>query len=163
MAIRLSGSVSRKVPIKGVEFSSQSFGASLEIEINSADANEVQAQLAQLYNSLNQGIDAQIAAASQPPVVQNKPTPPAPAVQTRNGVSMTNRVAGVMANGSIKGVMATEAQVKCIHAVAKKNGVNLAPILANHNVGDVRELPVRIASQVIDQLKAQNGTEATAQ
>ena len=52
MAVRLSGSISRKIPIKGVEFSSQSFGASLEIEINSANAGEVQAQLAQLYASL---------------------------------------------------------------------------------------------------------------
>ena len=60
MAIKLSGSVSRKVPIPGLEYSSQSFSAGLEIEINSAEPAEVQAQLQQLYYSLNQGIDEQV-------------------------------------------------------------------------------------------------------
>jgi len=128
----------------------------MEIEINSADPGVIQTQLARLYNSLNQGIDAQIAATSQPAAVASQPTPQP--VPVRNGVSVTNRVAGVLANGSNKGVTATEAQVKCIHAVAKKNGVNLEPILVSYGVTDVRNLPVRMASQVIDQLKTQNGT-----
>ena len=95
MAIKLSGSVSRKVPIPGLEYSSQSYSAGMEIEINSADAGVVQAQLAQLYTSLNKGIDSQIAAASQPAAVQSQPAPPAPTVQPRNGVAMTNRIANV--------------------------------------------------------------------
>ena len=162
MAIKLSGSVSRKVPIPGLEYSSQSYSAGMEIEINSADVSVVQAQLAQLYSSLNQGIDAQIAGANQPTGIQSQPTLPAPAAQTRNGVSMTNRVAGVMGNDRPKHVTATEAQVKCIHAVAKKLGVNLEPILTSYGVTDVRELPVRCASQVIDQLKAQNSNGTAA-
>src|ERR1017187_1844491 len=95
MAIKLSGSVSRKTPIPGLEYSSQSYSAGMEIEINSADAGVVQAQLAQLYVSLNKGIDAQIAAASQPSGVQSQPTPPAANAQPRNGVSSVNRVAAV--------------------------------------------------------------------
>ena len=147
MAVRLSGSISRKIPIKGVEFSSQSFGASLEIEINSANAGEVQAQLAQLYASLNQGIDAQIATASQP--VQSQPTPP---VQPRNGVSTTNRVAGIVGNG--KRITATEAQQRVIFAICKSQNLDVAAVLADFNVADSRDLHVKDASKLIDQLKA---------
>ena len=149
MAVRLSGSISRKIPIKGVEFSSQSFGASLEIEISSANAGEVQAQLAQLYASLNQGIDAQIAAAGQTAVVQNLPTPPA---LPRNGVSTTNRVAGIVGHG--KRITATEAQQRAIFAICKSQNLDIVAVLADFNVADSRELHVKDASKLIDQLKA---------
>jgi hypothetical protein len=150
MAVRLSGSISRKIPIKGVEFSSQSFGASLEIEINSADAGVVQAQLAQLYASLNQGIDTQIAAASQPAAAQSQPTPPA---QPRNGVSSVNRVAAI-ANGNGKRVLATEAQQRAIFAICKAQNLDIAAVLADFSVADSKDLHVRDASKLIDQLKA---------
>ena len=150
MAVRLSGSISRKIPIKGVEFSSQSFGASLEIEINSANAGEVQAQLAQLYASLNQGIDAQIAAASQ----QSQPTPPAAPPQHRNGVSSVNRVAGVIGNGNGKRITATDAQQRAIFAICKSQNLDIVAVLADFNVADSRDLHVKDASKLIDQLKA---------
>ena len=149
MAVRLSGSISRKIPIKGVEFSSQSFGATLEIEINSANAGEVQAQLAQLYASLNQGIDAQIAAAGQP--IQSQPTPPP---QPRNGVSTTNRVAGIVGNGSGKRITATDAQQRAIFAICKSQNLDIVAVLADFNVADSRDLHVKDASKLIDQLKA---------
>ncbi len=153
MAVRLSGSISRKIPIKGVEFSSQSFGASLEVEINSADAGEVQSQLARLYSSLNQGIDAQIAAASAPVAVQTQPTPIPPPSQPRNGVSTTNRVAAI-ANGNGKRVTATEAQQRAIFAICKSQNLDIAAVLADFNVADSRDLHVKDASKLIDQLKA---------
>ena len=153
MAIKLSGSVSRKVPIQGVEYSSQSYSAGMEIEINSADANVVQAQLAQLYASLNIGIDAQIAASSQPAAVQRQPTPPAPIVQPRNGVAVTNRIASV-ANGNGKRVTATDAQKRAIFAICKSQNLDIAAVLADFNVADSRDLHVKDASKLIDQLKA---------
>ena len=157
MAIKLSGSVSRKVPIKGVEYSSQSFGASMEIEINSADASEVQAQLVQLYASLNAGIDAQITAAGQSVAVQTQPTPlPPPA---RNGVSSTNRIASVAnGNGNASKTGCTEAQAKCLYAISKAKGIDLKNALADFNVSDARDLSVRDASLLIDKIK--NGAVA---
>ena len=157
MAIKLSGSVSRKVPIKGVDFSSQSFGASMEIEINSADASEVQVQLVQLYASLNAGIDAQIAGVSQPVAVQTQPTPlPPPA---RNGVASTNRVAAIAnGNGHAPKTNCTEAQAKCIFAVSKAKGIDLKAILSDFKVTDARDLSVKEASILIDKLK--NGAVA---
>ena len=35
--IRLSANLSRKVPVPGIEFSSQQYGASMEIEVSDAD------------------------------------------------------------------------------------------------------------------------------
>ena len=179
MAIKLSGSISRKVPIPGVEFSSQSFGASMEVEINSADAGEVQAQLAQLYDSLSRGIDAQISSASQYP--ENAPTPPLPrqplqqsqpvkqqqppVQQQRNGYATgRNRVAAV-ANGNGNGngrrsANATEAQCRAIFAICKANGIDMASVLADFNVADAKDLHVKDASRLIDQLKNGNGAAA---
>lgn len=150
MAIKLSGSVSRKVPIPGVEYSSQSFSAGMEIEINSTDANEVKAQLASLYASLNNGIDAQIAAASQ---TATAPIQQTPAPQPRNGVASTNRIAAI-ANGNGKRVTATEAQQRAIFAICKSQNLDVAAVLADFNVADSKELHVWDASKLIDQLKA---------
>ena len=153
MAIKLSGSVSRKIPIRGVEYSSQSFGASLEVEINSDDPAGVQTSLLQLYASLNSGIDAQIAAASQPVVVQSKPTLPTPPAQPRSGVSTTNRVAAVT-NGSSKRITATEAQQRAIFAICKSQNLDVIAVLADFQVADSKDLHVKDASKLIDQLKA---------
>jgi|SRR5579862_795140 len=158
MAIKLSGSISRKIPIQGVEFSSQSFGASLEVEINNDDPAGVQAKLLQLYASLNKGIDAQIAAASQPQR-QSAPPLPAPVAQPRNGVSPTNRIAAVTncnGNGNANGrrVTATDAQQRAIFAICKSQNLDIAAVLAEYNVADPRELHVKDASKVIDQLKS---------
>ena len=175
MAIKLSGSVSRKVPIPGLEYSSQSFGASLEIEINSADPAEVQAQLAQLYNSLNQGIDEQVSAASQavaPPqknafvntaTARSLPVPQArtAAMPVSNGYTNgngRNRIAAATSNGNGNGstrrITCTEAQAKCIYAICKAQGLDMISVLADYNVADPRDLNVKDASRLIDDLKS---------
>jgi hypothetical protein len=190
MAIKLSGSISRKIPIDSVPYSSQSFSAGMEVEINSADAGTIQAQLAQLYANLSQGIDAQIATTTQQPTliaaasqrngnatVAHQAPPvqhtfngngngnggiPAPspaaahASSTQNGYAGRNRVAG--ANGNGRRVTATEAQVKCIHAVCRARGLDLVSVLADFNVADPKDLHIKDASRLIDQIK--NGTAA---
>lgn len=177
MAIKLSGSITRKVPIPGVDYSSQSFAAGMEIEINSAEAGEVQAQLAQLYASLSHGIDAQIAAVgAQPELVQrapaaavtrsqSTPTSAQAAVSQGNGyASGRNRIPAAASNGNGNGrrITCTEAQAKCIYAICKAHGLDLASVLADFNVADARQLGVKDASRLIDQLKAQNGNGTAA-
>jgi hypothetical protein len=176
MAIKLSGSVSRKVPIPGLDFSSQSYSAGMEIEINSADANEVRAQLAQLYASLNQGIDEQVNAASQAvapqknaivntatarsrPVSQSRPA----AMPASNGYSNgygRNRLPAQQSNGNGNGrrITATEALAKCIYAICKAQGLDMISVLADYNVSDPRDLPIKDASRVIDELKSKQAT-----
>jgi len=59
--IRLTGSVSRKVPIPGTEYSSQSFSAGMEIEVgNDATLSEVQKKFKDMYLVLEDAVKEQI-------------------------------------------------------------------------------------------------------
>ena len=176
MAIKLSGSLSRKLPIQGIPYSSENFSAGLEIEINSAETGEVQARLAGLYDCLSQAIDAQITAAGAHPIPQ-----PTPAKQTINGNGKTHATANTApvaqtngngnrvgnyngnnrvgaANGNGRSIYATQAQQRAIFAISKSMNLDLPALLADYNCADVSQLPIRDASTLIDSLKArQNG------
>lgn len=59
--IKLTGNVSRKVPIPGKEFSSQSFGAGMEVEVgNNATPEEVSNTLKDMYEILEKVVKEQI-------------------------------------------------------------------------------------------------------
>ncbi len=59
--IKLTGSVYRKVPIPGAEFSSQSFGACMEVEIGSESSfQEVKNKLKEIYQALEESVREQI-------------------------------------------------------------------------------------------------------
>jgi len=59
--IKLTGSVSRKVPIPGTEFSSQSFLAGMEIEVgNEASFGEIQKKFQEMYSVLEAAVKEQI-------------------------------------------------------------------------------------------------------
>jgi hypothetical protein len=63
--IKLSASLSKKVPMPDVEFSSQSYGAAMEIEVSdSADSQEITQKLQSIYGLLEKSIDQQIAQTS---------------------------------------------------------------------------------------------------
>jgi hypothetical protein len=176
--IKISANVSKKVPIAGLEYSSQQFGAAMEIEVSDSDKPEaIHARIHELYALLSNSIDAQISGASQPPsngysapavtaaTARTLPLPAQPqpiAQQARNGYSNgRNRVASVSsANGNGRRVTATEAQCRAIFAICKSQGVNMADALADFNVADPKELHVKDASRLIDQLKNGNGTAA---
>ncbi|MEI6233313.1 MAG: hypothetical protein WCT04_09685 [Planctomycetota bacterium] len=175
--IKISANVSKKVPIPGMEFSSQQFGAAMEIEVSDADKPDaIHARIADLYALLSNSIDAQITGASQQasngfsgPVVnvasarslpmpaQTQPMPQTP----RNGYSNgRNRVASVngSSNGNGRRVNATEAQCRAIFAICKSQGVNMADVLADFNVGDPKDLHVKDASRLIDDLKSRQAS-----
>ena len=171
MSIKLSGSISRKIPIDSIPYSSQSFSAGMELEVS--DPATIQAQLAQLYTTLSRGIDAQIAATTRPAApVQHSgngngqvqtPPPPAPQpVPQRNGYASRNRVANVAANGNGNGrsVTATAAQQRAIFAIAKSLNLDLPSLLADYNCSEVAQLHIRDASKLIDDLKSRQVPQA---
>lgn len=168
--IRLSANLSKKVPLPGIDYSSQQYGASLEIEVSDADKPaEIHARIKELYGLLSSAIDEQIGV---PASVKTLP-PPAPAPQApvsqpvqpqRNGFATgRNRIVAQTNGNGRRGVNATEAQAKCIYAICKSQGLDLASVLADFNVADARDLNVCDASQLIDRLKAQNGNGQVAQ
>jgi len=170
--IKICANLSKKVPLPGVEYSSQQYGAAMEIEVSDADQPEIiQQRIRELYNLLSTTIDEQIGGATQHPV-QALPAPvrqqPAPAQQRpayTNGTPR-NRVAAVTnGNGNGNGrrsVNATEAQCRAIFAICKSQGVSMADVLADFNVADAKDLHVKDASRLIDQLKSQNGNGTAA-
>jgi hypothetical protein len=59
--IKLTGNVSRKVPIPGTEYSSQSFSAGMEIEVgNDSSLNEIQQKFKEMYAVLENAVQAQL-------------------------------------------------------------------------------------------------------
>jgi hypothetical protein len=168
--IKISANVSKKVPMPGIDYSSQQFGAAMEIEVSDADRPEaVQQRLKELYTLLARTIDDQIAEAaqltlnttSQPqlPMPQRQINAPQPSsAPASNTVRQT--APGNGRNG--RAVYATQAQQRAIFAICKSLNLDMAAILAQYNVTDASQLTVKDASYLIDALKSQNGNGAPA-
>jgi len=174
--IKISANVSKKVPIPGMEYSSQQFGAAMEIEVSDADKYDaIQSRIHELYGLLSNSIDAQITGATQLPSAHNAPALQAPPVYSqpvqsapppvqqrpaytngngRNRIAAATTNGNGTSNGTGRRVTATEAQAKCIYAICKSQGLDMISVLADYNVADVHDLHVRDASKLIDQLKA---------
>jgi len=142
--IKLSANLSKKVPVPGQSYSSQQFGAALEIEVADADQPDaIKARIRALYGLLAQAVEEQIAGATgkSEAVAANGSGAKAPA--TPSGGNGTNRMA-----------KATAAQQKAIFAICKSQGLDMKAVLASLNVADPAELSLRDASRLIDSLKA---------
>jgi hypothetical protein len=151
--IKISANLSKKVPLPGVDFSSQQFGASMEIEISDADRPDaIKQRIAEVYALLGQTVDEQIAAtkAQLPPPRQAVPAQQSRRYQPQNG-----------RNGNGRPVMATVAQQRALHAICKSLNVDLKELLASYNVTDASQLTVRDASALIDDLKSQQNGNST--
>lgn len=158
--IRLSANLSKKVPLPGVQFSSQQYGAAMEIEVGDGDKPEaIQARIRELYSMLSNAIDEQINGA---PASQIRPTSPPSEAAPRigNGHSQANGRTG-RATGNGRRVTATEAQCRAIHAICKSQGVDVNTILPDYNVTRVEDLNVRDASRLIDDLNAPQNNPPT--
>ena len=149
--IKLSASVSKKVPVPEVEFSSQNYSAGMEVEA-SCDASEqaVRDRLRSLYGLLEEAIEEQIEGRA-PRVPEDRPRPPQ---QRRNGPGNGG------GNGSSRS--STEAQQKAIHAIARSQGYSrqrLGGLISeSFGVDSVSDLSIGEASSLIDTLK-NNGKE----
>lgn len=147
--IRVSANLSKKVPIAGRDYSSQQFGGSLEVEVSDADQPEaIKGKIAKLYSLLSEAVEEQIKAATMGVSVPTNQTAPT------NGKSHApvNRVA-TATQTSKRGALATAAQVRAIHAIASRNGVQLGTVLSDYGVANPEQLTVKAASELIDKLK----------
>ena len=165
--IKISANVSKKVPIRGLDYSSQQFGAAMEIEVSDTDRPEVvQQRLQELYSLLSETIDQQIAGAA-PQTPQMTPRAyVAPARQLNSPQTAIPPVTrGASQNGARapRSVNATQAQQRALYAICQSLNLDLTAVLAEQNVTDASMLSVKAASQLIDQLKSRqngNGTHA---
>ncbi|HLX61011.1 MAG TPA: hypothetical protein VKX17_06985 [Planctomycetota bacterium] len=96
--IKLAANISKKVPLPGIDYSSQSYGASMEVEVSDSDKPEIiKERISELYSLLSQTIDEQIAAGCSASGVANgnggRPQPALAAPSRQNGTPV-NRIAG---------------------------------------------------------------------
>jgi hypothetical protein len=140
--LKIAAHVSKKVPLPDRQYSSQQFGASLEMEVSDAQsADEVQERLRRLYAMISRSIDEQIAKV-QPPVGQPTTAPSAPRTATATAVGTGAKPTG-----------ATQAQQRAIFALCKSKGLVLAETVGRFGASDVSNLSLKDASRLIDQLK----------
>ena len=166
--IRISANISKKVPITGKEFSSQQFGAALDIEVSDAERPEViQSRIRNLYLLLSNAVDEQIAgartpkanAAAQPPAINANQTQPAstltpPSTGVSDNANGQNNGIASKGNSGGRKTTATQAQCRAVFAICKSLNLDMGQVLANYNVSDPSHLHVKVASELIDTLKS---------
>jgi hypothetical protein len=142
--IKLSADVTKKVPIAGVEFSSQSCSAGIEVEADGgATSQELLERLKQLYALLELAVDEQLKVPVEAPASSREANATAsdPPQKTFNG----------------NGRKATQAQIKAIQAIARERGVDAKQleVLIQRECGaaSLSDLSLKEASALIDALK----------
>lgn len=159
--IRLSASLSRKLPVPDIEFSSQSVSAGLEVEVSdSADGEEIAGKLKGMYALLDRSITQQIGTTAPVPAV---PAPRRSFLSEgdgngSNGGGKNGNGHGGNGNGNgRRNGHASPAQVKACWAIAKDRGLSrdeLAQLLqAEYNVEKPDDLSVKDASDLIGKLQ----------
>lgn len=141
--IKLSASVSKKLPMPDVEYSSRSCSASIEVEVTEGtNPTALQEKLKKLYGLLELAVDKQLSA-------------------PRNVPDRKQRSPFSGSNGG-NGRSATEAQVRAILAIAADKGISESELRRGlereYGVQQPDKLNIRQASDVIDRLK--NGKES---
>ena len=177
---KLSATLSKKVPIPGLEYSSQQFSCGLELELSGEQTQDsIRQNIRKLYALLHDAIDQEIQeAASNPPKFMNA---------LQNGGVDANRWRGRSYrdnhqsrwskpsgnsryggssrydNGKQTTGRATQAQVKAIFAISKSTGIDrrvLQEMLEDKfNASQPDDLSVKQASKLIETLKVEGDRE----
>lgn len=144
--LRISANLAKRVPIPGVEYSSQQFSCGLEVEAAANETPEaIRDRIRRVFELLRQEVDQQVRSASGQ----------TPSGDNGNGNSDRRNSRPRTSNGNGRRVPATKAQAKALYAICKDRGLDLDEALATYRVTDASELSVKEASQLIDHLKSQ--------
>jgi hypothetical protein len=163
--IRISANMSKKVPIPDKAYSSQAFGASIEIEVSDAMSFDViHERIRHLYTLLGQSIDEQLTEGQngvRNGILSEGPpeTIPSKATASRNGSSRARFTYGSVnctnGNGATaeQNLMATKAQCRAITAICKTLSIDVAALMSEYNVSDPSQLTIKTASELITELR----------
>jgi hypothetical protein len=146
--IKLNTSYSKKVPVEGQQFSSESFHASVEIELaDNLSASEIQDKIHSTAELLRQSVDAELGQTRQP----QRDTSQRSAFTPRHG----NRQQERPAEGSTR--KASNKQIKYLTDLAGEQQVTIqdlnAEILERYGVAGLYDLNAAQASEMIDSLQ----------
>ena len=141
--LKLNASYSKKVPA-GEEYSSQSFHASVEVELPDGLSGEaLQARIHETFDLVRNSVEAEL----HGNVPRNHEG--YPVAEERKTVPQGNRAAGRQND-----VPASSKQLSYLLDLARQRGVSPQQIAAQHGVPDVRQLSKRQCSELINSWRA---------
>ena len=141
--LKLNASYSKKVPA-GEEYSSQSYHASVEVELPDGLSGEaLQARIHETFDLVRNSVEAEL----HGNVPRNHEG--YPVAEERKTVPQGNRAAGRQND-----VPASSKQLSYLLDLARQRGVTPQQIAAQHGVPDVRQLSKRQCSELINSWRA---------
>jgi hypothetical protein len=157
--------MAKKVPIPGEEFSSQSYGAALDIEVSdSADIKAIQTRLQQMYKVLKDSVNQQIEENNQSKSFLDMPPEKNsflnPDKQENPLTENSNPKSNGTNNSGSNHRPCTDPQKKAIWAISKVQKISqkylIDNIFSKYGVKTPDELSIKEASEVINYLKDMN-------
>ena len=141
--LKLNASYSKKVPA-GEEYSSQSFHASVEVELpDGLTPDQLQARIHETFDLVRNSVEAEL----HGNVPRNHEG--YPVAEERKTAPQGNRAAGRQND-----VPASPKQLSYLLDLARQRGVTPQQIAAQHGVPDVRQLSKRQCSELINSWRA---------
>ena len=141
-------SYSKKVPVDGLDFSSQGYSLTLETEIPESDPRQIQARVHETFEMVKATVEQELANGNGTGNGNGNAQPQSPV----NGSGATNgqRSTGVDAKASNK-------QIKYLTDLATQKGISLSDLNADvqrrFGVSGIYDLSRRNASALLDEIK----------
>jgi hypothetical protein len=149
--LKLNASYSKKVPVQGEDYSSQSYHASVEVELSDKlEATDIQQKIHETFTLVRDAVETELHGSAQPaqPARTAQPSVRVLPQQQRQEHAGNDRVA----------TKASNRQIKYILDLAKEQHMGLSDVNARckeqFGVGSVYALDRKAASQFVDELKA---------
>ena len=166
MPLKLNVGLNRKVG--EANFSSRGASVNLDIEVDptlAAEPGRLQERIRELFDLARQSIDEELRAVSSPASASapaNGVNGNGAGVNTRHSPPRSTSNGNGHSRGQQRGSTippATASQVRALHAIADRQGLNLEGVVRDqYGVGDPAALTIAQASELIDDLKANNNT-----
>jgi hypothetical protein len=148
--LKLTASYSKKVPVQGQDYSSQSYHASVEVEIpDGLTQQQLDARIHETFQMVRDSVEAELNSASSQPVRRFEP------------VGNGNRAPSRQGNGGKSNQAASGKQIGYLRDIAVRQGLTSEQLDDEANrmfgVASISNLTRQEASQMIDALNA-NGS-----
>ena len=148
--LKLNASYSKKVPA-GTEYSSQSFHASVEVELpDGLTQDQLNAKIHETFDLVRASVEAELHGNTiqQSAQMPNAQTQGAYDVAPQNGLKNGYG----KKNGATSDTLASPKQIKFLLDLARQNGYTVEQLKAKFNVSDLEELSRTQCSRAIDLL-----------
>ena len=147
--IKLNASYSKKVPVPGEEFSSQSFHCSMEVELSDKlEARDIQEKIHETFAMCRDAVETELHGAALKADAARQPIRVLPQAEAPQGGAVARK-------GSAK---ASNAQVKYLLDLATRQGISLSALNARvqkeYQAATVYDLSLVQAGAILDELKA---------